>query len=922
MEVSFRRIGFTVREEETSPPSSPQNRESTPKTDDSDEGKSVSSSSSSSSSGLELLAAVGVLQSGESMFAEGVDHIKNQKYKDAFQCLVNAACRFTHYESLFLLRLLFSCEEDFFLARSEYWTYSKELNTNNLDVTVEDIFSFYRSPQNANRPFAKLCLCLCHFMEMGPEASINEGNRLMQEMEKDETDPLILYIFGKLKFLKSIEIADEEESKEVLNQSRTNFQRAADQGLVLADQHLGKIAQDQGDAQLAYRHYEKAANAGIGLAQYLCGGFHAFSIGGFVQNNDEAIKWYKMALDQGLPQAKYNLYALYNNGVRCDIDQKQAEHLLLDAAVCGFCPAEFELAQGLLQDNQAELVAQGRFFMTRAAEKGYHNAVIALGDDALQREDYPEALKWYQTGVQLEIPETWIGLGGYYADHDCPDHDYEKAYDCLKIALEKGTSGGIMLLAHVCLCTKRFHEAIHYFEQEGNYHGLFELYSSSVITDFNKALECLKKLDIRDKGKKERELLAKIEEHRSLQKKALSACKKAQDLAALMRDASAEEKLLYTLSNRSEEESELLKLYIQFISKKALKGLDEDLAKIQKFEQEIASPIVNDNTILRLSELEKSVTEVWQEIRDDHKERLKLIKDRAEEIKKEVEIKKQREKILAEIKTAQETMRTKISQARTRLGAALDRLLARFDTRTGDLLTKVEDEETLPSDDFSRELVKICDETLTRLMEISRGEPSPTQALSDPVLRIRDLEGEKRQLEKDKSQLEIALHTADREMKQQAEAHRTEREKQERAFAEQMNKQSSALARQTAEIEALKKYLREKVPGGSTILLIEEASMKINELTQLVKPPFDARKILAKLEGERQNDCIAILSELGYQEVKRGKTAGSHKSYSHATLETVTFSGHGENPEAKVPERVKVFKLLIQVIDQQLAILK
>ncbi len=87
----------------------------------------------------------------------------------------------------------------------------------------------------------------------------------------------------------------------------------AKKGDVIAQYHLGLMYDlVENDAE-AVKWYRKAADQGLADAQYHLGVMYANGLG-VPENDAEAVKWHRKAADQGDASAQYNLGFMYANG--------------------------------------------------------------------------------------------------------------------------------------------------------------------------------------------------------------------------------------------------------------------------------------------------------------------------------------------------------------------------------------------------------------------------------------------------------------------------------------------------------------------------------------------------------------------------------------------------------------------------------
>ena len=120
------------------------------------------------------------------------------------------------------------------------------------------------------------------------------------------------------------------------------FQKAADQGLAMAQYALGNMARKgkgvkKSDKQAVY-WYQKAADQGNAMAQYNLGLMHMYGKG--VQKSDnQAVYWYQKAADQGDAMAQYNLGLMYMYGKGVQKSDEQAVYWYQNSAAKGYKPA-------------------------------------------------------------------------------------------------------------------------------------------------------------------------------------------------------------------------------------------------------------------------------------------------------------------------------------------------------------------------------------------------------------------------------------------------------------------------------------------------------------------------------------------------------------------------------------------------------
>lgn len=121
------------------------------------------------------------------------------------------------------------------------------------------------------------------------------------------------------------------------------------------------------DSVEAVKWYRLAANQGFSQSQYNLGVMYAKGLG-VAQDNIEAVKWYRLAAQQGLSESQYNLGVMYAKGLGVVQDLIIAHSWLNLSAVNGdsqaitardnltkvMTPQEVAVAQKIARDCQSK----------------------------------------------------------------------------------------------------------------------------------------------------------------------------------------------------------------------------------------------------------------------------------------------------------------------------------------------------------------------------------------------------------------------------------------------------------------------------------------------------------------------------------------------------------------------------------------
>jgi TPR repeat protein len=134
---------------------------------------------------------------------------------------------------------------------------------------------------------------------------------------------------------------------------------------------LGRAYSARGEFSKARDLFLKAAEANFALAEVDLGSFYFNGLGA-PRNDEEAVKWDRLAADQGLAPAESNLGMMYLEGRGVAQDFTLAVKWLLAAASQGFAPAEYSLA-GLYASGKGVKpnFAEARRLYGLAANQGY-----------------------------------------------------------------------------------------------------------------------------------------------------------------------------------------------------------------------------------------------------------------------------------------------------------------------------------------------------------------------------------------------------------------------------------------------------------------------------------------------------------------------------------------------------------------------
>ncbi len=231
--------------------------------------------------------------------------------------------------------------------------------------------------------------------------------------------------------------------------------KAADQGFMAAQESLGIFSQtgigmSQPAPDEALDWYKKAVEQGsldaaTNIALMYEGGI------GVPKDPAQAMTWFRRAADGGDATAQYNLALIYAQGKGVPRDYKECVRWLTLASEQNVLPAILDLASFYLQppDGENADLERAIHYYEKAAELGSADAEAILGNifasGAQGKPDYEQAVKWYRKAAEQGQPMGQFGLGIRYelgqgvplnlqearrlitaaADHSLPDAQYE-----------------------------------------------------------------------------------------------------------------------------------------------------------------------------------------------------------------------------------------------------------------------------------------------------------------------------------------------------------------------------------------------------------------------------------------------------------------------------------------------------------------
>jgi TPR repeat protein len=196
------------------------------------------------------------------------------------------------------------------------------------------------------------------------------------------------------------------------------------------------------DFAKAVRWYRLAAEQGHADAQFYLG--VSYSGGeGVDQDHAEAVRWHRLAAEQGDAEAQFHLGLSYDFGEGVDQDHAEAVRWYRLAAEQGDAEAQFYLGLSYaLGGGVARDYAEALRWYRLAAEQGHADAQFNLGVSYDLGEgvgqDHAEAVRWYRRAAEQGNAYAQFNLGVSYSGGEGVDQDHEEAVHWYRLSAEQG----------------------------------------------------------------------------------------------------------------------------------------------------------------------------------------------------------------------------------------------------------------------------------------------------------------------------------------------------------------------------------------------------------------------------------------------------------------------------------------------------
>ncbi len=208
--------------------------------------------------------------------------------------------------------------------------------------------------------------------------------------------------------------------------------------------------QDQNEA---VRWYKQAAEQGYSLAQVTLGMKYSTGVQGVAKDISESTKWFLIAAQQGNPIAQYAIANYFMNGYGVEKSSSKAYYWYKEAAKSGVDKSHYRMVDVLLDGygSTQDVIDQLNWFRD-LADKNDAEAQYIYGKLLIERMYSPKnesiGIAYLNNAIALSNDDAMFYLGNRYLDKTKKNHDVVKGVDLLRMADNVGNFYAPYVLEH------------------------------------------------------------------------------------------------------------------------------------------------------------------------------------------------------------------------------------------------------------------------------------------------------------------------------------------------------------------------------------------------------------------------------------------------------------------------------------------
>lgn len=231
------------------------------------------------------------------------------------------------------------------------------------------------------------------------------------------------------------------------SKSRYYANMAANNGDPRGKTYMGNFCAEEGNLNEAIKWWKMASDEGDPEAQCRYGRILLTGKGDVTPNLQQAVDLLQSAADNDIIDAVQTLGIMYFEGIGVAKDVSKGLKMLEQAANGGDITAQCQLGEFYLQGREVpQDLELGTYWLEKAADGGDGDAANMLGL-FYTKSDAPKSVEYFQRGYELGDIISTYNLGRAYAYGKGVEQDNDKAFELMKLVADEDFFGGQAFLA-------------------------------------------------------------------------------------------------------------------------------------------------------------------------------------------------------------------------------------------------------------------------------------------------------------------------------------------------------------------------------------------------------------------------------------------------------------------------------------------